>query len=107
MIETDSSYKNLISFVDFSESINIYNPPFHGSNSWILSSKRSQSGSPVLANDPHIGLSKPDVWYEAHISYPGFNTYGYYIPTIPFPLIGHDDIKAWGLTMTENDEVDL
>ncbi len=60
-----------------------------------------------MANDPHIGLSKPDVWYEAHISYPGFNNYGYYIPTIPFPLIGHDDIKAWGLTMTENDEVDL
>lgn len=105
--DDDSSYNNLISFFDWSESINIYNPPFHGSNSWILASKRSQSGSPLLANDPHIGLSKPDVWYEAHISYPGFNNYGYYIPTIPFPLIGHDDIKAWGLTMTENDEVDL
>jgi len=103
----DSSYKNLISFFDWSESINIYNPPFHGSNSWVISSKRSKSGSPILANDPHIGLSKPDIWYEAHISYPGFNTYGYYIPTIPFPLIGHDDFKAWGLTMTENDEVDL
>ncbi len=107
VIENNSSYKNLISFFNSSESINIYNPPFHGSNSWILSSKRSQSGIPLLANDPHIGLSKPDVWYEAHISYPGFNTYGYYIPTIPFPLIGHDDIKAWGLTMNENDEVDL
>ncbi|MDC3134062.1 penicillin acylase family protein [Bacteroidota bacterium] len=103
----DSSYNKLISFFDWSESINIYNPPFHGSNSWILSAERSQSGSPILANDPHIGISKPDVWYEAHISYPGFNTYGYYIPTIPFPLIGHDDFKAWGLTMTENDEVDL
>ncbi len=105
--DDDSSYNKLISFFDWSESINIYNPPFHGSNSWILSAERSQSGSPILANDPHIGLSKPDVWYEAHISYPGFNTYGYYIPTIPFPLIGHDDFKAWGLTMTENDEVDL
>ena len=105
--DDDSSYNKLISFFDWSESINIYNPPFHGSNSWILSAERSQSGSPILANDPHIGLSKPDVWYEAHISYPGFNNYGYYIPTIPFPLIGHDDIKAWGLTMTENDEVDL
>ena len=100
VIDVDSSYNNLISFFDWSESINIYNPPFHGSNSWILASKRSHSGSPLLANDPHIGLSKPDVWYEAHISYPGFNNYGYYIPTIPFPLIGHDDIKAWGLTMT-------
>ena len=48
-----------------------------------------------------------DVWYEAHVSYPGYNNYGYYIPTIPFPLIGHDDFKAWGMTMFENDEVDL
>ena len=60
-----------------------------------------------MANDPHIGISKPDVWYEAHISYPGYNNYGYYVPTIPFPLIGHDDFKAWGMTMFENDEVDL
>ena len=37
----------------------------------------------------------------------GYNNYGYYIPTIPFPLIGHDDFKAWGMTMFENDEVDL
>lgn len=103
----DTNYKNLISLFDLSENIDQYNPPFHGSNSWVISSKRSKSGNPVLANDPHIGLSKPDVWYEAHISYPGYNNYGYYIPTIPFPLIGHDNLKAWGLTMTENDEVDL
>ena len=72
VIDNDSSYDNLISFFNSSESINIYNPPFHGSNSWILSSKRSQSGIPLLANDPHIGLSKPDVWYEALFSYPCF-----------------------------------
>ena len=103
----DSVYKKLISFIHFSETINEYNPLFHGSNSWVIASNKSASGSPILANDPHIGLSKPDVWYEAHISFPGYNNYGYYIPTIPFPLIGHDDIKAWGLTMTENDETDL
>ena len=104
---SDSSYKKLISYFDLTEKVTGLVPPFHGSNSWVLSPFRSASGNAILANDPHIGLSKPDVWYEAHISYPGYNNYGYYIPTIPFPLIGHDDFKAWGMTMFENDEVDL
>ena len=104
---SDSSYKKLISYFDLTEKVTGLVPPFHGSNSWVLSPSRSSSGNAILANDPHIGLSKPDVWYEAHISYPGYNNYGYYIPTIPFPLIGHDDFKAWGMTMFENDEVDL
>ena len=103
----DSAYKKLISYFDLTEKVTGLVPPFHGSNSWVLSPSRSSSGNAILANDPHIGLSKPDVWYEAHISYPGYNNYGYYIPTIPFPLIGHDDFKAWGMTMFENDEVDL
>ena len=103
----DSAYKKLISYFDLTEKVTGFVPPFHGSNSWVLSPFRSKSGNAILANDPHIGLSKPDVWYEAHISYPGYNNYGYYIPTIPFPLIGHDDFKAWGMTMFENDEVDL
>lgn len=104
---SDSSYKKLISYFDLTEKLTGLVPPFHGSNSWVLSPSRSNSGNAILANDPHIGLSKPDVWYEAHVSYPGYNNYGYYIPTIPFPLIGHDDFKAWGMTMFENDEVDL
>ena len=103
----DSAYKKLISYFDLTQKVTGFVPPFHGSNSWVLSPSRSSSGNAILANDPHIGLSKPDVWYEAHISYPGSNNYGYYIPTIPFPLIGHDDFKAWGMTMFENDEVDL
>ena len=104
---SDSAYKKLISYFNLTEKVTGLVPPFHGSNSWVLSPSRSSSGNAILANDPHIGLSKPDVWYEAHISYPGYNNYGYYIPTIPFPLIGHDDFKAWGMTMFENDEVDL
>ena len=104
---SDSAYNSLISYFDLTEKVTGLIPPFHGSNSWVLSPSRSSSGNAILANDPHIGLSKPDVWYEAHISYPGYNNYGYYIPTIPFPLIGHDDFKAWGMTMFENDEVDL
>ena len=101
------NYIDLIAYFDLSKKANQIIPPFHGSNSWVLAPSRSKDGNAILANDPHIGISKPDVWYEAHISYPGYNNYGYYVPTIPFPLIGHDDFKAWGMTMFENDEVDL
>ena len=106
-ITITDSIDDLTYFYELNDQANQWNPPFHGSNSWILGPSRTNNGKPILANDPHIGLSKPDVWYEAHISYPGYNNYGYYVPMIPFPLIGHDDFKAWGLTMFENDELDL
>ena len=82
-------------------------PAFHGSNSWVIAPSRSESGGAILANDPHISLSNPAVWYEAHIKYDGFENYGYYIPVFPFPLLGHNQKRAWGLTMFENDDLNL
>ena len=82
-------------------------PVLHGSNSWVIGPTRSVSGGAMLANDPHISISNPDVWYEAHIKYEGFENYGYYIPIFPFPLLGHNYKRAWALTMFENDDLDL
>ncbi|MBW7858111.1 MAG: penicillin acylase family protein [Leptonema sp. (in: Bacteria)] len=82
-------------------------PVLHGSNSWVIGPSRSVSGGAILANDPHISISNPDVWYEAHIKYEGFENYGYYIPIFPFPLLGHNYKRAWALTMFENDDLDL
>jgi penicillin amidase len=82
-------------------------PPIEGSNSWVLSGERTVSGSPILCNDPHIGYSNPGTWYEAHMVYPGLNVYGYFLAGVPYPLVGNTDYKAWGLTMLENDDVDL
>lgn len=80
---------------------------FHGSNSWVLSPERSKSGGAILANDPHIGFTNPAVWYECHIKYPGFESYGVHLPLVPFPVIAHNSDKAWAITMFENDDVDL
>jgi penicillin amidase len=92
----------------FSEdSLDALIPSFHGSNSWVIAPSRSASGAALFANDPHISLSNPAVWYEAHIKYDGFENYGYYIPIFPFPLLGHNRQRAWGLTMFENDDIDL
>jgi len=83
------------------------NPPFAGSNSWVLSPSRSKSGHALLANDPHIGIANPGVWYEVHIIYPGYENYGYHIPLVPLPMLAHNSIKGWAITMLENDDMDL
>ncbi|MEB8328934.1 penicillin acylase family protein [Flavobacteriaceae bacterium KMM 6897] len=82
-------------------------PQFIGSNSWVLSPEKTKSGKVILANDPHIGFAQPSVWYEAHVSTPSYEKYGYHMAGIPFPLLGHDRKIAYGLTMFENDDVDF
>ena len=82
-------------------------PPFTGSNSWVIAPSRSENGHALLANDPHIGIANPGVWYEAHVKYPGYENYGYHLPLMPFPMLGHNSFKAWAITMFENDDLDL
>lgn len=78
-----------------------------GSNSWVLAGHRTASGKPILASDPHIAMTNPGVWFEARLNYPGVDLYGYFLPLIPFALIGHSADHAWALTMLENDDVDI
>ncbi|MDV7186951.1 penicillin acylase family protein [Lutibacter sp. TH_r2] len=82
-------------------------PLFEGSNSWIVSGKKTKSGKVLFANDPHIGFSQPAVWFEAHISTPNYEMYGYHLAGVPFPLLGHNRNYAYGLTMFENDDIDF
>ena len=82
-------------------------PPFVGSNSWVISGDKTESGKVIFANDPHIGFSQPSVWFEAHLSSPEHEIYGYFLPIIPFPLLGHNNHIAYGLTMFENDDIDF
>jgi penicillin G amidase len=80
---------------------------FNGSNSWVVSPKRSKSGRAMLVNDPHIGFSKPAVWYEAHIASPTLEVYGHFVSFVPFPVLGHTRDIAWALTMSEVDDMDF
>ena len=82
-------------------------PAFEGSNAWAISGQRTVNGKPLLAGDPHIAYSAPSVWYEAHLTAPGFDLYGHYQALNPFALLGHNDKFGWSLTMFENDDVDL
>lgn len=82
-------------------------PQLEGSNSWVMAPAKTKSGKVILANDPHIEFAQPAVWYEAHISTPDYEKYGYYMAGIPFPILGHDRNLAYGITMFENDDVDF
>jgi penicillin amidase len=66
-----------------------------------------EGGKPLLAGDPHIAFSAPAVWYEAHLSSPGFELYGHYQALNPVALLGHNTQFGWSLTMFQNDDVDL
>ncbi|WP_372240070.1 penicillin acylase family protein [Pseudomonas sp. BAV 2493] len=82
-------------------------PQFEGSNGWVIAGSRTASGKPLLAGDPHIRFAAPSVWYEAHLSAPGFELYGDYQSLVPFALLGHNQAFAWTLTMFQNDDIDL
>jgi penicillin amidase len=82
-------------------------PQFEGSNAWVLAGSRTASVRPLLAGDPHIDYSAPSVWYEAHLSAPGFELYGHYQALTPMALLGHNMQFGWSLTMFQNDDIDL
>jgi len=78
-----------------------------GSNNWALSGKLSTTGKPLLANDPHLGLSAPAIWYFAHLEAPGLNVIGGTLPGIPGVVLGRTDKYAWSFTNTGPDVQDL
>ena len=81
--------------------------PFIGSNSWVIAPDKTKNGKVIFANDPHIGFAQPSVWYQSHIKTPTYESYGYNIALLPFPLLAHNRQYAYGLTMFENDDIDF
>lgn len=81
--------------------------PFEGSNAWAIAGSHTASGRPLLAGDPHITFSAPQVWYSAHLQTPDVELYGHYHALIPFALLGHNHAFGWTLTMLQNDDLDL
>tara|TARA_R110000868_G_scaffold2321_1_gene17157 strand:- start:18446 stop:20773 length:2328 start_codon:yes stop_codon:yes gene_type:complete len=82
-------------------------PGRDGSNNWVVSASRTTTGFPILANDPHLGLSAPDIWYLAAVTTPAGSTVGATLPGTPFVTLGRNDNIAWGFTNTGPDVGDL
>ncbi len=77
------------------------------SNNWVLSGRRTATGRPLLANDPHLQIEFPGVWYEMHLVAAGLNVIGAAVPGTPFIVLGHNSTIAWGFTNTGADVQDL
>ncbi|MBD2713720.1 penicillin acylase family protein [Microvirga sp. STR05] len=80
--------------------------PELGSNNFAVSGAKSASGFPLLANDPHLQLNLPSIWYQVQLSAPGLNVYGVTIPGAPTVIIGFNQEVAWGVTNVGADVLD-
>ncbi|MFW5948425.1 MAG: penicillin acylase family protein [Halolamina sp.] len=81
--------------------------PGIGSNSWVVSGEHTDSGDPIVANDPHLQLSVPPVWYEQHVGAPDTDARGVSFPGVPFVVIGQNEAGAWGFTNAGADVIDF
>ncbi len=78
-----------------------------GSNNWAVSGAKTVSGYPILANDPHLDLSLPSIWYQIQLHAPGVNAYGVSLPGAPGIIIGFNQNIAWGVTNVAADVLDF
>ena len=81
--------------------------PRTASNIWLLAGSKTESGKPLLANDPHLALTLPNLWYLARIETPDGLSVGATAPGVPFTILGHNGRIAWGMTTTQADSADL
>ena len=78
-----------------------------GSNNWVVSGSNTDTGKPLLANDPHLKLSAPALWYFARLEAPGLRVAGATMPGLPGVVLGQNEHIAWGFTNTGPDVQDL
>lgn len=77
------------------------------SNNWVVSGARTDTGRPLLANDPHLGTQMPSLWYLAHLQGGSLDVVGATLPGLPGVIIGHNARIAWGVTNVMTDNQDL
>ncbi|WP_321391871.1 penicillin acylase family protein [Emcibacter sp.] len=91
---------------------NLFHDPLQGvnalgSNNWVVSGRKTKSGMPLMANDPHRAIQSPSLRYWVHLNAPGWNVIGGGEPVLPGISIGHNAYGAWGLTIFWIDQEDL
>ncbi|MFI5237517.1 MAG: penicillin acylase family protein, partial [Ignavibacteriales bacterium] len=96
-IETDKAFRKFIGMTG----------THLGSNNWVVNSKMSASGKPIIANDPHLAYRAPGIWYAAVINSPNWNAAGVTLPGVPGIVIGKNNNISWTLTSIMTDETDF
>ena len=79
-----------------------------GSNNWVVAGTKTTSGLPILANDMHLGIQTPSIWYQNHLAVADrFEVTGVIFPGVPGVIVGHNGYIAWGVTNVGADVQDL
>ena len=78
-----------------------------GSNNWVISGEHTDTGMPLLADDPHLGIQMPSIWYEVGLHLPERDVVGFSFAGVPGVIIGHNNHIAWGVTNVGPDVQDL
>jgi penicillin amidase len=81
--------------------------PMVGSNNWVVGGEHTETGLPLLANDTHLGMKMPSIWYEVGLHAPQWDVTGFSFAGVPGVVIGHNDKIAWGVTNVGPDVQDL
>lgn len=81
--------------------------PGIGSNNWVVAGNRAETGSPLLANDPHLESQMPSIWYLMHLNGGPYDVVGATFPGVPGVIVGHNRDIAWGVTNANPDVQDL
>jgi penicillin amidase len=97
-----------IDYISSANSIKLPNQPDpdNGSNNWAVSGQKTASGYPILANDPHLQLNLPSIWFQVHLNAPGINVNGVSLPGAPFVIVGYNENISWGVTNVGSDVLD-
>ncbi len=100
---TSSLLTEILSIIE----IPLIDTRFTGSNAWVVSGKYTESGLPILANDPHLQIQTPSVWYMAEIKGDKLHAVGATLVGLPIVIIGRNQNIAWGITASQADVQDL
>lgn len=107
ILEEDAGVFSLENIPSLEVSKNFFSFALGGSNNWVLAGSRTASGKPLLANDPHLQITLPPIWYEIDLHSPNFNVVGVSFPGVPLVVIGHNASIGWGLTNSAADVQDI
>jgi penicillin amidase len=96
----------LSAYREVKELAGIWGQPL-GSNNWVVDGSKTATGRPILANDPHLSIQMPSIWYEIHLLSDKLDVVGFSFPGVPGVIIGHNRHIAWGMTNVGPDVQDL
>lgn len=106
-LDLEESYSYLLNedYVDVTNQFKhaVIPEPFNGSNNWVVSGDKTESGKPLLADDPHLGLATPSIWLQMHLKNDAMNVSGVIFAGVPGIILGHNETIAWGVTNTGPD----